>query len=160
MDKKICLCLLMVFILCLCGCSNQKEINNEYNLYVKKAEKITNSSNDMPFEIKVTIKELTEKMAMYQVIIDQPQYLLNNVKAIIVHNKQTNDIFPSIGIIDQPVNLFSEEKEDFSKGIILTGYLSNDEINNTTFKVLIEYQLNNKMEIKYYVVTSTNIINN
>ncbi len=156
MYKRFCLYLLLILLLCLSGCSNQNRIEDEYDLYVKKLTNITESSNDLPFNINISIKKLTEEKAMYQVIIDKPQYLLYNVKAIVIHNKKTDDIFPSLGIVDDSVNLASSLKENFSKGIILTGYLDNNVVNNTTFKILIEYSLNDKVYTKYYVVTSTN----
>ena len=55
----------------------------------------------MPFGIEFYIDDIDDSKLIYQVIIDNPDYELNNVKVLVIHNVKTNDIFPSVGIVDE-----------------------------------------------------------
>jgi hypothetical protein len=158
MSKKVCLLFLIVFSFFLWGCTNNS--NFVYDSYIDKLSTINESSTNLPFKVNITVEKLTDDDLIYQVIIDNPDELLYNVKAMIVHDVKVNDIFPSIGIIDEPINLANTSKEGFSKGIILTGYLPYQEEYNIKFKVLIEYTLNNQTFTKYYVTNMTHSTNN
>lgn len=120
--KKIIILILFLFV----GCSNK----SLYQEYVNKAQTIKESSENMPFDVSFYFDDYDERQ-IYQVIIDNIDYELNNVKAIVVHNQKTEDIFPSIGIVDEPINLNNEQK-----GINLVGFIPNN--SNVSFKVFIE----------------------
>ena len=86
------------------------------------------------------IDNVNENRIIYQVIIDNPQIETDNVTALVIHDGKTNDIFPSVGIVDEPINL------NIDKGIILLGYI--DQTSDINFKVLIE--TNNQQYIYEY----------
>ena len=160
MKKRILILLLVfiAFILLLVGCSeNSTSINNgniekekdSYIKYVQELKKVKESSLDIPFDINVTYDKLDDEEVRYQVIIDNPKKDIKNVKALAIHNKQTDDIFPCIGIFDDPVDLLLESK---SKGVILVGYIPYegelDEF-NCEMKVLISYNIDEKEYTTY-----------
>lgn len=135
--KKI----LLIFIcLLLIGCSSvEKKKYDDYILLLRNS----NISSDIPFSIQVYLDKLLDDEISYRVIIDNPKYDLFNVEALAIHNIETNDIFPSIGIFDETVNLVNEVKNiNDTKGIILTGYISTeldlDEF-DAEFRVLVKY---------------------
>lgn len=81
---------------------------------------------------------------------------MNNVTAIITHDYFTEDIFPSIGILDDPVSL--KVGDTSSLGIMLVGYINvpkDIDGGDINFNVLIEY-VNSSMEKKVIYYKSTN----
>ena len=130
--KKI----LLVFCILLAGCSKP----TIYDTYVKNLKENNNISADIPFDIEFYIDNVNENRIIYQVIIDNPQIETDNVTALVIHDGKTNDIFPSVGIVDEPIDL------NIDKGIILLGYI--DQTSDINFKVLIE--TNNQQYIYEY----------
>ena len=130
--KKI----LLVLCILLAGCSKP----TIYDTYVKNLKENNNISTDIPFDIEFYIDNVNENRIIYQVIIDNPQIETDNVTALVIHDGKTNDIFPSVGIVDEPINL------NIDKGIILLGYI--DQTSDINFKVLIE--TNNQQYIYEY----------
>lgn len=122
--KKI----LLIILLFVVGCNKTPSI---YDRYVKEVKESTNYTTELPCKIEFYIDNVNENRIIYQVIIDEPSYELKNVKALVVHNAKTKDIFPSIGIVDEPITLNQD-----NKGIILMGYI--DKTSDIEFKVLIE----------------------
>ncbi len=120
----IILCLLLV------GCHKI----SPYDLYVKELKETNIISEDIPFDINFYIDNVNENRIIYQVIIDNPKVEANKVKSLVIHDVVTKDIFPSVGIVDEEINLNEE------KGIILIGYV--DKISDINFKVLIETEDN------------------
>lgn len=112
------LCFLLV------GCSN-----SVYDNYVKEL-KNSEPSSEIPFDIEFNIDNVNENRIIYQVIIDNPKVDASSVKALVIHDAKTEDIFPSVGIVDETINLNEQ------KGIILMGYINKTE--DINFKVLIE----------------------
>ena len=163
MNKKsiIFLVAFISFVLIIVGCSdkettgdsakNVEKNKNTYIKYVQKLKKIEESSSDIPFDINVTYDKLDDKEARYQVVIDNPTKDIKNIKAVAVHNKQTDDVFPSIGIFDETVDLTLESE---SKGIILVGYIpyegTIDEL-ECEMKIIISYEIEEKEYTSYYV---------
>ena len=130
--KKI----LLVLCILLVGCSKP----TIYDTYVKNLKENNNISTDIPFDIEFYIDNVNENRIIYQVIIDNPQIETDNVTTLVIHDGKTNDIFPSVGIVDEPINL------NIDKGIILLGYI--DQTSDINFKVLIE--TNNQQYIYEY----------
>ena len=116
--------LLVLLCFLLVGCSN-----SVYDDYVKKL-KNSEPSSEIPFDIEFNIDNVNENRIIYQVIIDNPKVDASNVKALVIHDAKTEDIFPSVGIVDETINLNEQ------KGIILMGYINKTE--DINFKVLIE----------------------
>lgn len=152
--KKILIIILTIFLV---GCNNtpkesKSELEKEdYINYVKKLEKINESTDDMPFDIEVKYDKLTKDEVRYQIVIDNPKYELNDVKTLAIHNKETDDIFPSSGIFENPIDLIPNQKPE---GIILVGYIPyTKKVDDfkCNIKVLVEYKIDNKIYTSYYV---------
>ena len=129
--KKI---VIIIFLFLLTGCFYNKD-KMKYDNYIKELNKVDKSSNNLIFDINVNKEKLTDNIIRYEMVLD-------NV---------TNDIYPSIGIFDEKINLFKNKKP---KGIILVGYIDyKHDINSFdgTFKVLVKYKINNNKKKIYYV---------
>ena len=123
---------------------------DEYIKYVQQLRKITESSEDLPFTIDIEYDKLDDEVR-YQVIIDNPVSDITDIKALAIHDKQTDNIFPSVGIFDDKVSLIPNEKPS---GVILVGYIPYDgEMDdfNVEIKVLISYKIDNEEKIVYYL---------
>lgn len=162
MKKKFLICLLIVvslFVFTSCTSKkesynkNSKEVENEKNEYIKyvnKLKKVKKSTDDLPFTVEVKYEKMNDEIR-YQVIIDDPKENINNIKAIAIHNKQTDDVFPSVGIFDKKVDLVPNKKPS---GVILVGYFPyKDDIEDldVEMKVLISYKIDNKKYTAYYL---------
>ena len=121
---------LLFLVILLVGCSK----SNVYDMYVEKLKDDENISRDIPFNIQFNIDNVNDNRIIYQVIIDEPKVEATNVKALVIHDVKTKDIFPSVGIVDEPIDLQKE------KGIILIGYV--DQTDDINFKLLIETEDN------------------
>ena len=128
--------ILLLICILLVGCSK----STIYDTYVKNLKENNNISEKIPFDIEFYIDNVNENRIIYQVIIDNPKIETDNVTALVIHDGETNDIFPSVGIVDDKVDL------NIDKGIILLGYV--DQTSNINFKVLIE--TNNNQYVYQY----------
>lgn len=156
--KKV-LVILLVFIFVGCNLiakddikeSKVEEEKNVYIKYVKEAKKIEKSSEDLPFNIEVKYDKLNDEEIRYQVVIDNPKGEIYDIKAVAVHDKQTDDVFPSTGIFEEPMDLVPNSKPE---GIILVGYIpftkSLDSF-ECEIKLIIEYTYKNNKYISHYV---------
>ena len=152
--KKI-LVLLIPILLLLTGCTDQKLIKEKetYIKYIQQLKKVNSSSKKIPFEIEVIYDKLTNNEVRYQVIIDNVQEDIKDVEAIVIHNKETNDIFPSIGIFDEKQDLLKDKKPS---GVILVGYVDyQNDIKDfkCKIKLLVKYKTNDKKVHTVYYVT-------
>ena len=83
---------------------------------------------------------------MYRVIIDNPKVSLRNIEAIVIHDKYTEDIYPSSGIFEEKLNLIPgviNKSSNYVEGIILAGYIpfeGEEKDLNATFKLLFKYE--------------------
>ena len=128
--------ILLLICILLVGCSK----STIYDTYVKNLKENNNISEKIPFDIEFYIDNVNENRIIYQVIIDNPKIETDNVTALVIHDGETNDIFPSVGIVDDKVDL------NIDKGIILLGYVA--QTSNINFKVLIE--TNNNQYVYQY----------
>ena len=117
---------LLVLLILLVGCSKP----SVYDMYVSELKKNDNISENIPFDIQFYIDNVNEGRIIYQVVIDNPKVEATSVKALVIHDIKTNDVFPSVGLVDDPIDLSKE------KGIILIGYVN--KLKDIKFKVLIE----------------------
>ena len=164
-NKIILLCLILCSVFIFVGCENTKEEpkketkkvatkdekeKEKYLKYVKKLKGVKESTEDLPFTVEVLYEKI-ESEVRYQVIIDNPTKEIKDVEAIATHNKQTDDVFPSVGIFDDKVNLIPEQKPS---GVILVGYIPYsgkvDDL-EVEMKVLITYKIDDKEYTSYYV---------
>lgn len=146
----------LVMILFITGCG--KNFDGEYYLLVDELQKVETSTIDIPFDIEISLDKITDDEIMYNIIVDNPKEKTTGIKVLVIHNKTTKDIYPSIGIFDNKVNLIPnevDEKKDNVKGIALVGYLPFDGSIDTfkgVFKVLIEYtNMNGSLKKIYFI---------
>lgn len=157
-NKLLIILIISISFFSLISCTNKnndinKNIETEKDIYiknVKKLKKVKESTKDIPFNVEIKFEKMDDEVR-YQVIIDNPISEIKNINALAVHNKQTEDIFPSVGIFDKKVNLIPDEKPS---GVILVGYFPyKGEIENLKIqmKVLINYKIDGKTYTSYYV---------
>lgn len=152
--KRI-LIVFLVLILFLTGCTTN-DISKEkdtYLTYIKELRKINKSTKDIPFNIEVRFDKITDDEIRYQVVIDEVKEDITDVEAIAIHDKQTDDVFPSIGIFDKKQKLEVNKKPS---GIILVGYIDYQgkvEKFKCNLKLLIKYNTNDKKSHTVYYVT-------
>lgn len=148
--KKILIILLLIFFLC--GCTNISKEKEEYLEYIDELKEVNKSSKEYPFNIEIKYDKITSKEIRYQVIIDSVQEDITDIIMIAYHNKDTEDIYPSMGIFDEKESLLKDKKPS---GLILVGYIpykGDLEDFKITMKVLVKYKINNK-EYKIHYVT-------
>ena len=162
MKRFLTVFLLIVSIFILVGCTNKETKKEEkqetkiesekqvYLKYVKELKKINVSSEDTPFTVEV-LYDMIDEEVRYQVIIDSPTEDITDITALAIHNKQTDDIFPSVGIFDKKVDL---KKDQTPSGVILVGYIPyNGDIDEfeCEIKLLVSYKINDELKKVYYV---------
>lgn len=148
--KKI--LLIIPILLLLFGCSNKVEDNKfayiEYKNNLEKQEEFMDNDG-LGFNTFFNIDRDGDTVN-YSLTINNPKINMHNVKALLIHNYNSNDIYPSIGIFDEPKELL----ENSNDNIKLEGsILSSDDLSDINFKLYLEYT--NDEEVKeeiYYEV--------
>lgn len=143
--------ILLLFIFLLCGCSKEDKQKYIYLESISELKKINKSSKDYPFNLELVLDKITKKEVRYQIILDNVIEDIDDISIIAIHDKKTEDIYPSIGIFDEKENLKKDKKPS---GLILVGYIEyrgDIEDFHSTFKVLVKYKINNKEHKVYYV---------
>lgn len=143
--KKILLIIALLFTLT--GCTNKLTKEEMlYNDYVTELKTITNYETNLPFDLDIYIDKIIETEVMYRVIIDNPKVSLRNIEALIIHDKHTEDIFPSSGIFEDKLSLIPgviNKTSNYVEGIILAGYIPYEgELKNlnANFKLMFKYE--------------------
>lgn len=150
--KKI--VLLIPLVLLLVGCTNEVEEGKyaylEYKHELEEKETF-NTEEEIDFNTYFNIKRENEEVVNYSVTINNPNVDMYNVKALLIHDYVQDEAFPSVGILDNPVEL----KKDSEDKIVLEGKIQTiDDISNVKFKLYLEYVDNKGLENKiYYGVT-------
>ena len=122
--------ILMLVFASLTGCT-QSEFEEEKEIYKNYARKLENAddkdfNNKLPFDVKVYFQQIVEGEIIYRVIIDNPRKIARNIKVMAIHDYETNDIFPTSGIFDEPLSLIPNVVNlgsNYVKGIVLVGYI-------------------------------------
>lgn len=158
--KKISIIILIVIVLC--GCTGKLSENNLiYNSYIEELKELNNntSSNNI-VDIDIELEKNTDDEMTYRITIDNPKVKLRQVEAIAYHEIKTDDVFPSIGVFDEKLNLIPGlEKNDGKnvKGMILVGYIkTKKELKDfhPTIKVMLLYNNeDNERQKIYYTKT-------
>lgn len=138
------------------GCSKKSEEQLSYESYVEELKNSNYSSiEDGPFDLSIYYDKILDDEVIYRLVLDKPTEELKNMEVIVIHNYETNDIFPSSGIFDNKYNLnpnIIDIDNNYSKGIILVGYIDysgeTDDL-NINFRVLVKYIDKNNNPIKY-----------
>lgn len=148
--KKI--LLIIPILLLLFGCSNKVEDNKfayiEYKNNLEKQEEFMDNAG-LDFNTFFNIDRDGDTVN-YSLTINNPKINMHNVKALLIHNYNNNDIYPSIGIFDEPKELLESSNDNIKlEGSIL----SSDDLSDINFKLYLEYT--NDEEVKeeiYYEV--------
>lgn len=148
--KKI--LLIIPILLLLFGCSNKVEDNKfayiEYKNNLEKQEEFMDNDG-LDFNTFFNIDRDGDTVN-YSLTINNPKINMHNVKALLIHNYNNNDIYPSIGIFDEPKELLESSNDNIKlEGSIL----SSDDLSDINFKLYLEYT--NDEEVKeeiYYEV--------
>lgn len=105
--------LILISLLILTGCENEEEtIKNKYIAMKNQTFDENNYQNEeLPLEIITTIERIDEEAINYNVVIKEPRENMHDVKAMVVHNYYNEDVFPSIGVFDEPKDLLINNDE-------------------------------------------------
>ncbi len=149
--KKAFLILLLTILLCGCEAKKQKILEKAYYNYIEYVNKCSYfEDTKYPFNIDITLERLNDNYLVYRLYIDSPTENLYDIEALVTHNYQTTDVFPSSGLYESPLDLITDANNaNYVKGIILSGYIeTNKSINNLdiTFKALVKV----KDKLGYY----------
>ena len=142
--------LLVVPLLFLVGCTNQVEEDKYTYLEYKsdlQEQDTFNEKDELEFNTYFNIIRETEEKINYSIVISNPEVNMNNVKALLIHDSIVEDVFPSVGIFDDPVTL----EKDTDDKLILEGTIQTEkDINDTKFKLYLEYTTDDGNENKIY----------
>ncbi len=144
--KKI---ILLLITLLLCTSCIKKE-SNEYKIYeelTKELQKVDKTTENIPLNITIEVSEFNDSLLTYSALIDKDPSGMYEITGLLIHNKKTDNMYPSTGIFDEKISLQSNEEK---KGIKLTGYVEKYE--DIEFKLLIKYKTENNEERKYYYI--------
>lgn len=147
MKKK--LGIIFLIIIFICGCGKLSDEDKVYKDDVKILEDKEEFDTTFPFDIDVDVYKLTDYEVTYRMHLDNIKDGINNIKALVIHDRKTDDVYPSVGIFEDKIDLKKEKK----KGILLVGYIDykgNIEDFKATFKVMITYEENGKEVTKFY----------
>lgn len=143
--KRLLILTLALLLITSCHHSLSKE-KKRYQAMQQELINYDNFTQPLTYDVNVYLDRLVDTEIIYRVIIDNPTESMHNISVLVIHNYPTNDIFPSIGIFDEKVNLipnYVDMETNHVKGITLTGYIPyvGDILNfDGVFKVLIEYE--------------------
>lgn len=149
--KRIVLFLPLILLI---GCTSDVEENKYAYLEYKnelQEQEIFNKEEDIDFNTYFNIVRESEEIISYSVLINNPNTNMHKVKALLIHDYVQDEAFPSIGIMDEPVELLKETKDKIElRGTIQT----TDDISNVKFKLYLEYIDDNEQENKIYYQVS------
>ena len=153
--KKI-LLILFLSILLFTGCENKEEIEKNDYLDMKSQlleHKEFVSLEELKCDIVVNIDRKDEEKVIYEVILSNPKENMNNIKAVLVHNYYTEDVFPTIGLFDSTKSLLVNSLDSITlKGVIKT----DKDIDNLNLmlKLLIRYTTDDGVKKDIYYKTT------
>ena len=141
---------MIIAILIIVGCDNNK-VTNEYKIYEKYIDELENATNFIEqnnYDLEIEIEQINEKESMYVLTLDNVKTDMYEIEVIVIHNKNTEDIYPSSGIFEEKIDISKNDEE--VKGIQLIGFIENTE--NIEFKTLIKYKDSNGESKKDYYI--------
>lgn len=149
--KKILMFLPLVLLV---GCTNEVEESKyaylEYKTELQEQE-VFSEEEDIDFNTYFNIIREDEEIVNYSIIINNPNIDMHDVKALLIHDFVQDEAFPSVGIMDEPVELLKDSDDKIElKGTIQT----TDDISNVKFKLYIEYVDSEGLENKIYYQVS------
>lgn len=149
--KKVLLVLPLLILLV--GCTTQVEENKiaylEYKNALQLQEEFEEESVD--FNTFFNIERENEEVINYSMTINSPQVNMHNVKALLIHNYVQEDIYPSVGILEESIELTKDSDDKINlNGVIQT----TDDISDIKFKLYLEYIDDEGKENKIYYQVS------
>ncbi len=148
--KKV-LLIIPLFLL-LIGCTNKVEDEKfayiEYKNNLEAQEEFTDHDS-LDFNTFFNIERVGDNVT-YSLTIDNPKINMHHIKALLIHNYDTIDTYPSIGIFDKTKELLA----DTNDSLTLEGNIvSSDDLSDVKFKLYLEYTTDEeeKQEIYYEV---------
>lgn len=126
--RKLLLCIFV--ILCLTGCQKKEREDvsdaqyKEYKEYVAKLDKRDSYEDSTEFSVKIIKNKTNKDNYRYDIIIDNPQIEMHNIKAIARIKVEEGYSYPSIGVLEE--GAFSlvpnvvDKKKNIYKGINLS----------------------------------------
>ena len=114
-----------------------------------KLEKLETFSpeDELDFNVYFNISKEGEEITNYSILINNPKVNMHKVKALLIHNYIIDEAYPSIGIMDKPVELLKDNNNKIElKGKIQTS----ENISNVKYKLYIEYTTDDGKENKIY----------
>ena len=142
--------LIIPIFLLLIGCSNKVEDDKfayiEYKNNLEAQEEFADNES-LDFNTFFNIEREGDNVK-YSLVINNPKVNMYKIKALVIHNYDTIDIFPSVGIFDETRTLLSGSNDE----IKLEGNIvSSDDLSGVNFKLYLEYENddNEKQEIYY-----------
>ena len=146
--------MLFLPLVLLMGCTNEVEESKYAYLDYKnelQEQEVFDEEDDIDFNTYFNIIREDEEIVNYSVIINSPNIDMYNVKALLIHDYMQDDAFPSVGIMDEPVELLKDSDGSIElKGTIQT----TDDVSNVKFKLYIEYIDSEGLENKIYYQVS------
>lgn len=144
--------------LCMISCSKD-DVYEEKEEYLKLKKELLNqeiftNNNDINFDINISFDKIDEDEISYRAIIDNPKENMHDIKALLVCEYSGDDIFPSIGIFDDEIDLLLNSDE--VRGFSLVGYINTtEESTDLKIRLYLEYKDDNNILKKIYY-SSTN----
>lgn len=136
----------------LVGCSTKEEDEKyaylEYKNDLEKQD-VYDDEDSLEFNTYFNIARNSEdgEVVDYSIVIDKPLVDMYNVKALLIHDYMNEDVFPSVGIFDDTVNL----RKDSDDKIKLSGNIHTDtSTSDVNFKLYLEYTDSDDMVNKIY----------
>ena len=132
--------LLLFCLFFLSGCQNEKE--NKKNEYIALKKEVLKSGNheyeNLPVDIITTIERTDSENISYKTIITNPCENMHNIKVMLVHNYQNEEVYPSVGIFDEPKELLVENTEEIILEDVIRTEKNISKL-DLELKLLIEY---------------------
>lgn len=142
--------ILILPLILLMGCTNEVEESKyaylDYKSELQKQEDFS-TQEEIDFNTYFNIERENEEVVNYSVVINNPNVDMHNVKALLIHDYVQDEVYPSVGIMGEPVALLKNSSDE----IVLKGtFLTTDDISNVKFKLYLEYVDDEGQENKIY----------
>ena len=160
--KKALLVIIIIFMVTACSnnvieieIDDKVEDNKLTYLNIKNnldSQRVFNNIEDIPCNINISIDKVKDEEISYRIILDNPKLNMNNIQALLIHNKFSENIFPSIGLFDDKASLIVGNED--VKGIELVGYIeTSKEMADLELRLWLKYNddENNEHEIYYKI---------
>lgn len=142
---------LLIVLLLLVGCSTKTKEETEKYTYLEYKNNLEekeefNNEEELDFDISFDVKEREEEINDYTLLINNPKSNMYNIKALLIHDAQSDEAYPTVGIFDTPISLLVGNDNQ----IILKGSLTTKQIEEVKFKLYLEYTTDDGIESKIY----------